>query len=176
MRHHSKLVLEYLDHGDLDSAKAYLKMYDTFLSENPLPQYCENIIVNAILRITARRCLSSGIKCHIKTEIPKSLPLKAPEVSTLFGNLLENSCEACEKCEKGYLLISAATRKGMLYVEIHNSVSGIVCFENDRPTTTKKSGGVGIASMDSILKKHGGMLTYRQEDDKFITQMIMPLQ
>lgn len=172
LRHHNKLIKEYLDRSDIEGAKAYLSAYEGMITDDALPEYCENVIVNSTLRIVARRCKELGIKFEINTEIPEELPLLQPETGIVFSNLFENACEVCDNAS---LRIHAQIKNNTLYVETQNTVIGTVIFERNLPQTTKQGGGIGFSSMRSVLDKHGGMLNSKQDGTIFITQIILPL-
>lgn len=175
LHHHEKVVYECLERGEVEDAKQYLKRYREQLEETALQTYCSEPVVNALLRMTERRCTSNGIAFQMKGDIPKGISLSEPECSTVFGNLLENACEACEQCRNAKLCIYAEPRQGALYVEIRNSVSGKVAFDGDRPVSTKAGGGIGLRSASGVLAKYDGMMTFHQEGHAFITRVILPL-
>ena len=60
-------------------------------------------------------------------------------------------------------------------LEIRNSVSGKVVFDNGLPVTTKAGGGIGTKSAGRIVEKHGGLLLMKQEGDVFVTRLIQAL-
>ena len=175
LHHHGKVVLAHLEQGEVEEAKEYLRKYREYLEEGGLRNYCHNLTANALLRITERRCIANGINFRFRGDIPKDLVLGEPGAGTVFGNLLENACEACEKCSNAYLHIKAETRQNVLYVEVKNSVDGKAAFEGDLPQSTKKGGGIGLRSINTVLARHDGMMTCRQEGNQFITRIILPL-
>ena len=175
MRHSIGVVLAYLDAGDIDGAKAYLKEYDDAIGESALESYCENDVLNALLRLTVRRCKQANVAYRIETEIPAELPYTKVETGALFGNLFENAYEAAKQCEKPFVHITSSCRDGRLFLEIRNSVAIETVFENDLPITSKAEGGIGIKSAQGILEKHGGLIRLAQEQNVFVTQMIQPL-
>lgn len=175
MRHHNAILVDYLERGDVDSAREYLLQHDSLIVETALMQYCENVVVNAVIRRYARRSANSGISFSAEVNIPEQLPLTAPETGELFGNLLENACEACEKVKYGaYITLTAYTDNESLRLELRNSVAVQTAF-NDAglPLTTKEGGGSGTRSVATIVQKYGGMLRFSQEGDVFVTQIIL---
>lgn len=177
MRHHNALLVDYLERGDMNGARKYLLQHDALIVETTLMQYCENVVVNAVIRRYARRSANSGISFSAEVKIPEQLPLTAPETGVLFGNLLENACEACEKVKYGaYITLSVYTDNESLRLELSNSVAVQTAF-NDAglPLTTKEGGGSGTRSVATIVQRYGGMLRYSQERDVFITRIILQL-
>lgn len=177
LRHHNALLASYLEHGDVEGAKKYLLQHDVRITESALKQYCQNTVVNAVLRLYTRRAENSGTSFTVKANVPEKLPLTAPETNELFSNLLENACEACEKVEDGgTITLTVLVEDERLMLELRNSIAVPVVFnEAGLPLTTKDGGGTGVRSAASIAQKYGGMLRFAQEGDIFVTQMILPL-
>ena len=175
LHHHAMVVLSYLEEDHVEEAKRYLEIFRKHLDDGATKRYCSNTAVNALMRISDRRCVQSEVAFRVEGDIPVILPLTEPETVAVFGNLLENACDASRQCRDGYLHIKSEIRQSILYVEVRNSVSGKVPFVGDYPKSTKRSGGIGIRSITKILKRHDGMLSCRQEDDMFLTRIVLPL-
>ncbi len=177
MRHHNAVMVDYLERGDVNGAKEYLLQHDAHIVETALMQYCENVVANAVIRRYARRSAIGGTSFSADVNLPEQLPLTAPETGELFGNLLENACEACEKIKEGACItLTVHTDHESLRLELRNSVAVQTVFnEAGMPFTTKEGGGYGARSTDSIVQKYGGMLRFKQEGDIFVTRIILPL-
>ncbi len=177
LRHHNALLVDYLDRGDVNGAKEYLLQHDAHITETTLKQYCKNPVANSVLRLYACRAEKGGFSFSIDADVPENLPLTAPEIGELFGNLVENACEACEKVGGGGVIALTVLRDNdSLLLELHNSVAVQTAFDKmGLPITTKVGGGTGTKSTAAIVKRYGGMLRFSQEEGIFITQMILPL-
>ena len=55
LKFHNSLIKEMLDKNDIEGAKKYLSQYDSLIEESKPQNYCENSIVNALLRIYSRK-------------------------------------------------------------------------------------------------------------------------
>jgi len=172
MRHNVGVVIACLDRGDIDKAKKYLHVYANSFETSPMSAYCGNETLNAVFRINARRCQQDGVEYVVRASVPEELPYNEVELGTLFGNLVENACEAAKKCEKPFVHVTLEEKSGKLLLEIRNSVSGEVTFENGLPVTTKEGGGIGARSASRIVEKHGGLLSMKQEEGVFVTRLI----
>lgn len=100
VRHHISLMREYANSGDLDKLRKYLDEYGRSLPDDTLVRFCENSAVNAVLLYFAQQAKEYGIDYAVKTQIPEDIPIKATDLSVIFGNLIENAVEAC-KAESG---------------------------------------------------------------------------
>lgn len=178
IRHHNSLVLEYLTSGNLKGAEEYLKRQNDDLSQSTLETYCENPTSNAVFRLYARKARSLGISYGIQADIPKELPLSNTEIGSLLSNILENAVHACENQTFNNMFIRLLTERDSytLKMELQNSVFVESIFdENSMPISPKKDGGMGTLSVSSIIKHHGGMVSFSQEKDIFITRIVVPL-
>lgn len=158
LRHHNRILMEYLNQDRVEEAKNYLTEYEdsmqTSMEDHGLQEFRAHPVVNALLCMTKRRCSHNGIRFSAKTMIPSLLPLSAPETSMLFGNLLENAWESCERCKRKepdvapQLLVYASASQNVLCVEVKNTIYEKVRFTDGIPRTTKEGGGTG--SMERV--------------------------
>lgn len=176
MRHHTALLADYLERKDYGGMRDYLAQFRSQLDADALEAYCENPVADALLRLTARRCRTSGIPLAIRAAVPETLCLSGPELTTVLGNVLENAWESCRSADKPRLSVRAQVKGGTLLVEVENTVDHPPCFEDDLPVTTKPGGGQGLKAARRTLEKHGGMLCCSQQEDVFYTQMTIPLE
>lgn len=177
LRHHNAVVAEYIQNGEGEKALAYLQVSDEVLAGTALEQFCKNPTTNTVLRIYSRQAQANGIAFPVSVDLPEDLPIKSSELGALLSNLLENALEACMRVDpmKRQLTLSTQTDHDGLRLEIRNSVSGTVAFEDDLPISTKAGGGTGTRSIAHIVQKHGGMLRFKQEGDLFLTQILLPI-
>ena len=175
LRHHTAILREFLARGDTEALGSYLGEYEKSLLEQGLESWCENTVVNAMLRFLYERCTKSGISLDCEARIPEELPLSATDLCVLFGNLLENAWEAACANGGGTIHIRAKLNDEKLFLEVQNPVKGTVLFKDGIPVTTKHDGGVGSRSIISVLQKCGGMVNFSQKKNDFIARVIIPL-
>lgn len=175
MHHHNQLLLSFAQEGNLAKICDYLADYDRQVHQSLLPSFCKHTVVNALLGNMQRNCDAAGIRCDFQCDIPETLPLSDVEACVVFSNLLENSFEACRQCDASSIVVHAAVRDGLLYVQMRNSVHGTVRFEHDLPVTTKQHGGIGIKSVQETLSRYGGLADFSQDGETFVVKIILPL-
>ncbi len=178
MRHHNALIRELLHKKDIGAALAYLKDYDDSIMETALQQFCSNPVANAIFRLYEHRSQEDGIDYAINANIPNTLPITPPELGGILSNLLENAWESCRGCAKArhYIAVYVDTNESQFILEIKNSLSFEVLFHNGLPVSTKEGGGTGTKSIIRIVQKHNGMWRFKQSENEFMVQIIIPLQ
>lgn len=107
MKKHNEVLSAYLNEGRIEEAKSYLSEYESSISSNAYIPYCLNPILNALLKLTERRCLLIEAGFRVDIKLPEDIPISRTDMVIIFGNLLENAYEACSKVEKPFISISS---------------------------------------------------------------------
>ncbi len=178
LRHHNLLILEYLTSGDVKGAEEYLESQVKDISQSALEAYCDNATSNAVFRLYARKARNLGISYGVQAEIPKNIPISDAEIGSILSNILENAFHSCEKWKSHdrYIRFFAECDNYTLKMKLLNSVYDKTVFdENKMPLSKKEQGGIGSLSVSSIVKRHGGMVSFSQEENEFITRIVLPL-
>ncbi len=103
------------------------------------------------------------------------------DISTLFGNMIDNAIEAVSKIEakeKRLIHLAVTKQKGFLRIRMENCVEEIPEFENGLPKTTKKDKkyhGFGVKSIQNTVKKYGGSVTMQAENGWFELRILIPM-
>lgn len=104
------------------------------------------------------------------------------DLSSLFGNLIDNAIEAASKEEGEYRLIkiSASVKNGFLSLNEENYVLDKISFSSDGlPISTKKNQvyhGFGTKSIKYIARKYGGTYSFTQKGNHFHVSLLFPLK
>ncbi len=106
--------------------------------------------------------------------------MSASDISSLFGNLIDNAIEAVSKEEGDYRLIkiSASLKNGFLSLIEENYVTEKVKFSsNGLPISTKENQiyhGYGTKSIKYIAQKYGGTFSFEQKGNRFKVSLLFP--
>ena len=100
------------------------------------------------------------------------------DISTLFGNGIDNAIEASEKLpeDQRVILVKAGKMQDFVSVLFENN-----CLQADRSSdsrTTKADKflhGFGISNMKKAAEKYSGTCTTTQENGKFILKILLPV-
>lgn len=104
------------------------------------------------------------------------------DVSSLFGNALDNAIECVlqEKQREKRLIHLRVARKGqMLHIHVENFCAAPRVFHQGLPVTTKPDReyhGFGVRSIRHIVDKYNGLLSFRQQGDRFLLDIACALQ
>lgn len=99
------------------------------------------------------------------------------DISTIFGNAIDNAMEACEKLAEDQRLITVKAEgvRDMLLITIENSaLLEVQLIEG----TTKQDHflhGFGISNIKNAVEKYGGQCSFRQEDGTYRLKILIPI-
>lgn len=131
--------------------------------------YSENPSVDSVLRIKLGMAKAEGIKVETVVRIPKQMGLEQGDMGVLYGNLLDNAIEACQKVPEDdrFIRIENKYSAGNLLLVITNSKEKQI---NEHLETTKKDTyghGRGISSVRRVVEKYNGTVRFRDKGDVF---------
>lgn len=140
-----------------------------------------NDVVDAVLNQKKSEASSKNINMDVKVSIPKDIGIEPLDLCTILGNALDNSIEANEKIQdeaQRYIKVIMNPYKDYLFIEISNPSIINPIDEDGKLRTTKKdkeNHGFGIKSIESVVEKYNGMLSYEYVNGKFILNIMVPL-
>ena len=98
LKHHVSLFSELVAQGNIEHMKEYLAGLTKAIAAHHPAHYAENLAVNAIAAHYAALAETQGIAVTIDLVVPEHAgSLTDAELAAVFGNLLENAIEACER-------------------------------------------------------------------------------
>ncbi len=120
--------------------------------------------------------LKASVDFSVRIQLPPSLPLREPELCSIFGNLLENALDACRECTDSapFIRICAQEDAGHIVITVDNTCCHPPIEENGRFRSTKHDGlGTGTASIRSIAERYQGLVDFRYEDGIFYASVML---
>lgn len=158
-----------LEEGTTDQIKEQLGQMYKELEMVDSSRYSDNLVVDSVLRIKAGIAKKAGIHMESSVFIPKKMQMDTGDIGVLYGNLLDNALEACQKVkeENRYLRIENKYVDGKLILIIENSKDS---EKNPELHTTKAdsySHGRGISSVQKVVEKYNGTASFSDKGDSF---------
>jgi len=132
---------------------------------------------SSIITILESALLSTDIPTSVKVNLPKNSATALCDpyrLEVVFSNLLKNACQAVNN--NGEITIRIIDKNDDVFIEIEDSGEGVLETNIDKifePLfTTKQTGtGLGLASCKSIVEKHRGTLSVRNNPTVFTVQI-----
>ncbi len=150
------LIERRLENRQNDYAKRQL---EKDVEEVDLKIKSGNAMADAILNSKMSLAGTKDIRLDVTAKIPEKLPVSDTEFSVIFGNLMDNAMEACEKIEsieERFIRVYIGIYKKQFYMSITNATNQAKRMEHY--ITGKGTGhGLGLYQIDKIVKKTPGI-------------------
>ena len=162
-------------------SKAYLDQMENEIKIYEAQNKTGNKILDTVLTGKHIFCQSNGINLTVVADGTALDFLEPMDISTLFGNALDNAIESVRKLpqeEKRLIHVAVARQKDFLRIRVENYYEGNLVFENGLPATTKEDKeyhGYGLKSIRSTVKKYGGSITIDTNENWFELRILIPL-
>ncbi|MBD5522425.1 MAG: GHKL domain-containing protein [Lachnospiraceae bacterium] len=172
---HIHSIEELYQAGVTDKAMEYTKQIGSILKPLVPEEYSDNPMLNILLADRKQAAESQGIKFEVKVESTGLGFIEPVDVTTLFGNLLENAMQAVLKCSgERYIKVHIRNYNEMISIRIENSVEKEVMIKNGKPVSTDGKGtGIGCLNVERCVKKYGGSVLYKNGNGKFYSDAIL---
>ncbi len=126
-------------------------------------------------------CVSKKIKLTYIIDGKALNFISDTDLTSLFGNILDNAMEALDKEEEDYKIIKlyVSTINGFVSITEENYCHQDLTFVNGKPVSTKNDPsyhGFGIKSIEYISNKYDGNVNISLEDDIFRMSILIPSQ
>lgn len=139
--------------------------------------FTKNDMFNAIVNNKFSEANSKGIKTRYSINYELDNQIEDSDINILFGNLLDNAIEACEKLDINKeidLLINK--KRDYIFIEVKNTISKSVLKENPNLITSKhdkSSHGIGVKSIKNVVKKYNGIIDYKEYNSTFSCKILL---
>lgn len=155
--------------GENGTASEYVKEIRNMLEPLIPVKYTGNPILDILLSDKAVVSKEKGIRFDVKVDNVDLNFIEAIDVTTIFGNLIDNAIEAAEKVhDNKYICISISPYQEMVLVRIENT-SLPLKWKNGMPVSGKgKKHGIGLLNVKRSIAKYDGAITFKQQD-KIVT-------
>ena len=164
-RHRDSILISYLENGEVEGAKEFLKKELAEIEKNAKIPFCENTLINAVLSEYRTKAEQEGLEFSARIQMPKELACDEAEFCVMLSNLLENSLDAA----KSYIAISIKHLNHQLSLNVKNDYEGELkkSAENNYLTTKPQGSGLGLKSVEANLKSNSGFLKIEDTDGVF---------
>ncbi|GBK62736.1 ATP-binding protein [Paenibacillus macerans] len=139
-------------------------------------KYTPDNVLNYLLSEKIRLAAAKNIKVSVHCLLPEAISLNNKIISVIFGNLLDNAIEACDKVTEGEKEINLNIKycQAQLYIEISNSFNPKVTGR--RLATNKlnrREHGFGLKSIKQIVQRNSGILDIKTNENKFYVSILL---
>ncbi len=177
LRNHLQVIQE------LCNTKQYAQMesYISELSGQPMlaKNFCitGNQAADTVISIKKASADSVGIRLTCEGDFAWLGTLSPIDVCTVFSNLLDNALEGAKDSAEPYIAINGKDHEHFYTIAFSNSVCEPVKIRNNSVKTSKadkKHHGLGLSSVDAVIRKYNGSYTLQCKDMVFRVQAVFP--
>lgn len=181
MKNHLSSLLGMIHAGEANVAGTYIQeMLDDGIGDRVSEvSRSGNIVIDSLINHKYALAQKDNIPFEVNVFVPVALPFQSAHLVIIFGNLLENSLEACRKLpqDKRYIRLDVTYEKGVLQISVCNS-----CVDNHKKNamgkyiTSKKdkvNHGMGLSSVEQAVSCYHGEIMIKDCDGKFSVTVVM---
>ncbi|WMJ86537.1 sensor histidine kinase [Anaerocolumna sp. MB42-C2] len=163
MRNHLNTAATLVSQGEQKALKQYLQEANFRIGSYEQAVLTGNPALDAIFNIKITELKQSGIAVETDIHIPRDLKITFKQVSTIFGNLLDNVQEACEALpeKRRWVRITLFYINQSLVISIVNAASKEVStWDGFLPATSKTNRinhGLGLKNVLQEVEPNGSL-------------------
>ena len=137
-----------------------------------------NDFLDIIIKDKVKLAKEKNIDLTVMIDFSDIDTIEALDISTIFGNGIDNAIEAVEKLpeEKRVILIKAGKINDFISIVMENNYDEKAVSKNNK--TTKKDTflhGFGISNIRNATEKYGGTCTITKDKGKFVLKVLIPI-
>lgn len=154
----------------IDEMNEHIMIYDSTVKSG-------NDTIDLILTEKSLICQKERIKFSYIIDGSRLAFMDVADMYVLFGNALDNAIEAVrqEPEERRIISLNIQQTGEMLLIHLENYCSRSVLFTDGLPETAKEdkaNHGFGTRSIRYLVEKYHGFVEMRQDEDKFILEIL----
>lgn len=136
-----------------------------------------NDFLNIVLAEKISKAYELGIKIECHVDFSHGDFIAPLDISTIFGNLLDNALEAADKVTDGekYVFLNVAMRRNLLILVIKNSMRDALVDDFKSDKWNKSFHGYGLKNIRNSLKIYNGEMQISTTEGEFVVNIVIPI-
>ncbi len=171
---HLQMIETIYQTNQKELAVTYAQEISQMLLPLTMQEYTNNPILNVLLNDKKKIANLHAISFQMDIG-PVDLSFMEPiEVTTVFGNLLDNAMEACKAVETNkYIHMKLDNYHDFIVIIISNSTMPIEKWHLGKPVSKKgKNHGIGLLNVENVIKKYHGSMILEENNQEFSCKII----
>ena len=167
-----KTAYYLLEQGHPEEVRAQLDSLQACIQNRIGTKYCENLMVDAVLREKAARCRQLEIPLELHVLVPADLNIESAHLCSAFSNLLDNCIAAAQKAGPGSgpIRLRSDVHKGYLTISCSNP--SVPPRQETRQDILRRH-GLGLEILGRLSKLHSGSFETDFRDGRFYVSLIL---
>jgi sensor histidine kinase regulating citrate/malate metabolism len=177
MKNHLIGIKSFLEDDNLNKGLTYINGIIQDIEKTKKLVFTKNDMFNAIVNNKFTEANAKEIKTSYFINYEIDQKIEDNDISILFGNLLSNAIEACEKAvgEKEVSLM-VDKKRDYIFIEVKNTIEKSVLTDNPDLITTKMDKihhGLGVKSIKNVVQKYEGIINYTEQGNVFVSSVLL---
>lgn len=179
-KNHLSVLGGMIEAGDREGAVSYIQnLLNDGIKHPEEISHSGNIVVDSLVNHKCALARAEGIEFDASVFLPATLPFQSGHLAIIFGNLLQNSIDACKKMSEGerYIRLEASYLKGMLQLTVTNPYNGEIQRSREGRILTLKDDkarhGIGLSSVELAASDYQGAVEIKDDGKVFLVSVIM---
>lgn len=172
---HMKMIEELYQTDIREDAINYSKQIKEMLKPLLPYQYINNPILDCLL--SDKKRISQRLDISFKIDILDADVdfIKPIDLTTLFGNLIDNAMTACkESGENRYIGLTIKEHNEMISIRVENSIANAIPIKNNMIDTSKKKNPcIGLLNIQKCVNTYMGSIIYKCSDNLLICDIVL---
>ncbi len=175
IRKHIRVMEELKQLNTSAKMQSYTDSFEEMISPLLVRQYCNNPILNIIINDKIDYCEKNGIRFEADIQEVLIDYMKPIDITTVFGNILDNAIEASEKAEDKRITLQIHPFNEFIYIQLSNSFSGRIQWSaKGKPLTGKgEKHGIGLENVEKVLKDYNGSMQFSVSEQTFTVEIMI---
>lgn len=172
------------EEGEWEKLGNYLKKMENSAQLGSCEESTGNKAVDVLLDQKRKWAEEKEIIWESSVRIPRSCQIDEFDLCVLFGNILDNAVEACEKLGDGeprqdsrpFVHVRAGAVKKCFLMEVENSVKTLDRTEGGHTEKRELQGrGIGLLNVEDVAHRYNGAMNTEIRDGVFTISVLIPL-
>ena len=167
-----KTAYYLLEQGHPEEVRRQLDTLSSCIQNHVGTKYCENLMVDAVLREKAGQCENLNIPLELNALVPADLKIDSAHLCSAFSNLLDNCIAAAKKAGPGSgpIRLRSDIHRGYLVIACSNP-SVTPSFVNKADILRRH--GLGLEILAKLSALHSGQFETEFRDGRFHVTMML---
>lgn len=156
---HIGVIKELLSQKQYENANVYIdKIWNITESLSDKISTGDDYI-DAIINYYGYICEKESVDLEVKGKLSCPIGMEMVDITTLFGNALQNAVEANRRLEKKYIKVEIIDKYTEVFISIYNACTDkkvSTDYMTDKHFLDKESHGLGLGKIVSIVRKYRG--------------------
>ncbi len=171
---HIKMIEDLYEAREEEKALSYTREILRLLEPLAPREYTNHPILNILLDDKKECASNHNIEFALEVGNVDLKFMEPMEITTIFGNLLDNAIEACNKVSQNrFIEMKIDTFHDFVAIHIENSSEEIEKWAHGKPVSKKGNNhGIGLINVENVIKKYNGNMMLQAEQGTFSCDII----